>query len=347
MPDSAKDRGRPIRVEDVARAAGVSPITVSRALSAPHKVRLETRERVAEAVASTGYIVNSIASTLKSGRSSIVTVFVASMQNPHLATTVQGIIDAFSGSRFHLMFAQTGYNDELHPEIIEPVLPFRPAGMALIGVGCDRATRKALLNLDLPVVETGERSHPIDMQVQISSFEAGRLMGEHFGRQGFARVAFCGHTLGHGAERLRGFHAGLQIFRLRPELVLPIEGAQSFEDGVSSLRHILSKLSECDAIFYGTDLLAMGALMEARHGSADGLKLPAIAGYGDLDFAEHLVPALTTIRVPNYDIGRRAGEMLRRRLEGETVEEPIVHLPVQLLARESTANSVHQPRAMY
>src|SRR5690606_27569977 len=98
-----------VRVEDVAREAGVSPITVSRALNTPSLVREETRERVNQAVARTGYVVNSIASTLRSGRSKIITVFVASLQNPHLSAEAQGIIDAFEGTLYRLMFSQTGW----------------------------------------------------------------------------------------------------------------------------------------------------------------------------------------------------------------------------------------------
>jgi LacI family gluconate utilization system Gnt-I transcriptional repressor len=340
-----KTRARPVRVEDVAREAGVSPITVSRALSAPHKVRLETRRRVEAAVASTGYVVNSIASTLRSGRSSIVTVFVASLQNPHLAAAVQGIIDAFEGSRFRLMFAQTGWSEEVSDEVVQTVLPFRPAGMVLSGVGADAASRKALIELDLPVVEVGERADPVDMLVQMSSFETGRLMGEHLGRQGFSRIAFCGHTLGHGSARLEGFRASLSAFGIAPALILPLEGTQSIADGIASLDRILKVLPDCDAIFYGSDLLAMGALIDARQRR---LRVPddiAITGYGDLDFARHLDPPLTTIRVSDYEMGRLAGEMLRRRLDGQSVEVPIVEIPVRLETRKSTARQGTMPTA--
>ncbi|MDB5541329.1 MAG: LacI family transcriptional regulator [Devosia sp.] len=339
MQNPRTKRGRTVRVEDVAREAGVSPITVSRALNAPDKVRPETRQRVAAAVIRTGYVVNSIASTLKSGRSSIVTVFVANLQNPHLASAVQGIVDALEGSRLRLMFVQTGWDGEVTPDIVESIVPFRPAGIVLTGVGSDRPTRKVLLDLDVPVVEIGERSHPVDMLVQISSFEAGRQMGQHFGQQGFSRIAFCGHTLGHGAERLRGFREGLSSFGLEPRLVLPIEGTQTFDDGVASLRRILIGLDGCDAIFYGSDVLAFGALMEAGN---LGIAVPdalAIAGYGDLDFSKHLKPSLTTINIGNYDAGRLAGEMLRARLDQRALQHPIANLPARLETRLSTARS--------
>jgi len=328
---------RRVRVEDVAREAGVSPITVSRALNAPHLVREETRERVTDAVARTGYVVNSIASTLRSGRSDIVTVFVASLQNPHLAAEAQGIIDAFQASRYRLMFAQTGWRGELTADLIDSVLPFRPAGMILAGVGGDRITRRSLINLDVPIVEMGERAHAVDMLVQYSSFEAGRLMGEHFGQRGFRTVAFCGHTLGHGERRLDGFESALKAFGVTPSVVLSIEGNQSVSDGVASIERVLSQQPDCEAIFYGSDLLAMGALIEARRRGLDVPGQLAIGGYGDLDFARHLDPPLTTIKISDYDIGHLAGERLLARLEGEASHPQIVTLPIDIVVRRSTA----------
>ena len=328
---------RAVRVEDVAREAGVSPITVSRALSSPQMVRAETRQRVTAAVERTGYVVNTIASTLKSGRSSIITVFVPNLQNPHLANVVQGIADAVEGSRFRLMFCQTGWDDTLGPEVVESIVPFRPAAIVLAGIDSGRDTSKLLMDLDIPIVEVGERSHAVDVLVQTSSFEAGRLMGEHFGENGFRNIAFCGHTLGHGEERLRGFRAALEQHGLAPALVLPIEGSQTFEDGVKSVHEILRQVPDCDAVFYGSDLLAFGALMEAN---TLGIAVPgrlAIAGFGDLDFSRHLQPSLTSINIATYDSGRKAGEMLLARLEHKALDRLVANLPVTLTPRQSTA----------
>jgi LacI family gluconate utilization system Gnt-I transcriptional repressor len=329
-------RRRSVRVEDVALEAGVSPITVSRALSTPAKVSRETRERVAAAVASTGYIVNSLASTLRSGRSRIVTVFVANLENPHIASILRGIIDAFHASPFSLMFAQTGWQEDVGPDTIESVLSFRPAGMAFCGVGFGKEVRRTLLNLDLPVVQIGSVTHPLDVLVQLPSFEAGRLMGEHFGRQGFARVAFCGHTMGQGVPRLEGFHAGLGAFGVAPALILPIEGTQSVSDGIASVGTVLDRLPDCDAIFYGSDLLALGALIEAKRRGREVPQQLAIAGYGDLDFASHLDPPLTTLRVSDYDVGLRAGTALLQRIAGHA-GEAVLPTQVGLEIRRSTS----------
>ena len=337
----AKRRRRPrrasVRLEDVALEAGVSPITVSRALTAPDKVSWETRQRVVAAVASTGYIVNSLASTLKSGHSKIVTVFVANLQNPHISTILRGIIDAFHGSSFSLMFAQTEWLDEVSTQTIESVLSFRPAGMIFSGVGVGKEIRRTLINLDLPTVQIGSVTHPIDVLVELPSYEAGWLMGQHLSGRGFGRIAFCGHTVGHGTARLDGFRAALATFGSAPALVLPIEGTQSVSDGIASLREIFARLPECDAIFYGSDLLALGALIEARRLGIDVPGELAIAGYGDLDFSSRVDPPLTTIRVSEYEVGRIAGDVLRRRIEGHAGDAPVVKIPLSLEVRQSTA----------
>ncbi len=246
----------------MAREAGVSPITVSRALSAPQKVRAETRERVMDAVARTGYVVNPIASSLRSGRSSIVTVFTASLQSPHFAAAMQGTIDAFEGSRFQLMFAQTGYSEHLRADVVEASLPFRPAGVMFTGVVRDEDTRQALRRLGVPVMEMwGDGIDAIDMLVGSSTLEGGRLMGQHFGERGYRHIAYCGHTVDRGSERLDGFRSGLQPFGADVELVLPLEGTRTFADGMAAMERVLTALPNCDAVFFGTDVLAAGAML--------------------------------------------------------------------------------------
>lgn len=325
-----------MRIEDVAREAGVSPITVSRALSAPHKVKPETRQRVFEAVEKTGYVVNSIASSLRSGRSSIVTVLVASLLNPHFAAAMQGALDAFEGSRFHLMFAQTGYADAIKAEIVEMIRPFNPAGVMFIGILLHRVAREALRATPMPVMEVWGADDPIDMAAGASIEAGARLMGEHFARQGYRHVAYCGQTRPPGGAGLAGFRKGLESGGTTLGYTLAAEGTGTMSRGIAALARIRAEYPQCDAIYFGSDLLAVGAQIAARD---SGMKLPddiAMAGYGDLDFAVHLNPGLTTIHVSDYDTGRYAGLALRQRLEGDDGRPPALHVPMRLVMRDST-----------
>lgn len=327
-------RGRAVRVEDVAREAGVSPITVSRALSAPEKVREETRRRVADAVAKTGYVVNRFASTLRSGRSTIVSAFVSNLSNPHFANALQGCAAALEGSRYHVLMAQMGYSDKLQQAMIDEVLPFRPAAALFTGIVQSRRTRALLRKLDIPIMEMWDyRPDPIDMLVGFSNAEGGRLMGRHFADRGYRCVAYAGRTEDRGAQRLAGFTQG---FGREPDLVLPLEGSRTTGDGAAALGIILERLPRCEAIFFGTDLLAVGAINGARQ---SGVAVPgrvAIAGYGDLEVSRQLGTPLTTVHVSAYEMGSIAGKLLLRRLLREPVEERIVLSPVTLEVREST-----------
>jgi LacI family gluconate utilization system Gnt-I transcriptional repressor len=339
LNDSGQSGGgqKPVRIEDVAREAGVSPITVSRALSTPNKVRTETRERVLQAVEKTGYVVNSIASSLRSGRSNVVTVFVASLLNPHFASAVQGALDAFEGSRFHLMFAQTGYAGALGHDIAEILRPFRPAAVMFTGVPLKAEARAAMRRVGVPVIEVwGDGGDPIDMVAGASIEHGAQMMGEHFAEQGYRHVAYCGQTKPPGGVGLVGFRQGLERGGATLEHVLALEGTGTLSGGIAAFMDIRRACPRCDAIFFGSDLLAVGAILAARD---MGVRLPdqmAIAGYGDLDFAMHMNPALTTIRVSDYDTGRLAGLALRARLEGGKAADPIIQVPMELVVREST-----------
>jgi LacI family gluconate utilization system Gnt-I transcriptional repressor len=291
-----------------------------------------------EAVERTGYVVNPIASTLRSGRSSIVTVFVSSLRNPIFANAIQGTMDAFEGSRFQLMFSQVGYAGGQRSDIVQNVIPFRPAAVMFTTVVEDPALRRDLKALNVPIMEMwSSGQEPLDMLVGSSTYEAGQVMGRHFAERGYRRIAYFGHTLSRGADRLRGFREALAESGRTVAHVLPMEGTSRLADGSAAFDAILEAMPDCDAIFCGTDLLAVGALIAANR---SGIPVPgqvALAGYGDLDFASQIEPGITTVDISDYEMGRRAGEMLRQRLEGEAIREPVIHLPVTLKARASTA----------
>ena len=331
------DRERSVRVEDVARVAGVSPITVSRALRTPEKVKRATLDRVLEAVHETGYQINSIASSLRSGQSAFVTVFVASLQNLHYAAATQGLIDAFKGSRYHLMFAQTGYAEEVDVDLLRSMLPFKPAAVVFSGIVLNPVAIAFLKLLAIPVMELwGEVPDPIDMLVMSPAHEGGRLIGEHLVAEGYKRIAYAGHTVSRSLPRIAGLREALARHGQDLALLLPMEGTTEMADGIAVFDRILEQLPDCDVMVFGTDLMAIGALVRAQQ---RGLSVPdqmAIAGYGDLFFSAHTEPQLTTVHMSPYRVGETAGRHLQRRLNGDPVGERIIEVPLQLMARGST-----------
>lgn len=334
---SGGDGKQTVRVEDVAREAGVSPITVSRALSAPQKLKPETLQRVMAAVERTGYVVNPIASSLRSGRSNTVAVFVSSLLNPHYAAAMQGALDAFEGSRFRLMFTQIGYTDGLKPEIVETIRPFSPAAVMFAGIPMRAETRAALGRFSVPIMELWSGADdPIDMVAGASIETGAALMGQHFVQQGYKRIAYAGQTKIPGGVGLAGFRRGVKEAGGKLGFILAIEGTGNLSAGIAALSNILKDYPDCDAIYFGSDLLAVGAQIAARE---NGVRLPerlAMGGYGDLEFAKHLTPSLTTVEVSDYQTGRLAGAALRNRLEGGPDGGRIIQVPMRLIVRDST-----------
>ena len=337
MDDTGKGADRSVRVEDVARVAGVSPITVSRTLRTPDIVKPETRRRVEEAVAKTGYMVNSIASSLRSGQSTFIPVVVASLQNVHYAAAMQGMIDAFESTRYQLTFSQARYAEELSVEQIRALLPFRPAAFVFSGIVRGDEARDYLRSLRVPILEFwGESGAPLDMLVISPGRDSGRLLGEHFAEQGFARIAYVGHTGIRGQPRIEGFREALRQAGRDIALLLPAEGSSEMEDGAAAVDTVLAKLPDCDAIAFGSDIMAVGALMRLQE---IGKRIPddiAVAGDGDLFFAAHSRPRATTVHTAPYEIGKRAGELLRTRLTAGRVAKPVIQVPISLVVREST-----------
>ena len=329
--------GRAVRVEDVAREAGVSPITVSRALSSPQKLAPVTLERVMAAVNKTGYVVNSTASTLRSGRSTTVAAFVASLLNPHFAAAMQGALDAFEGSRFRLLFTQIGYVDDLGPEITETIRPFGPAAVIFTGIPVRQEAREALRALQIPIMELWSGGDdPVDM-VAGASIEAGAyLMGQHFVQQRYRHIAYAGQTKAPGGIGLKGFRRGIEEAGGTLGFTLAIEGTGNLSAGIASLGRILADYPQCDAIYFGSDLLAVGAQIAARESGVDLPRRIAMGGYGDLEFAKHLTPSLTTVEVSDYETGRLAGVALRQRLEGGDAWGHVIQVPMRLIVRDST-----------
>jgi LacI family gluconate utilization system Gnt-I transcriptional repressor len=324
-----------VRVEDVAREAGVSPITVSRTLSNPEKVREETRKKVEAAVAKTGYVLNRFASSLRSGHSAIISMFVSNLANPHFANAIQGCVDAFEGSRYHLLLAQTGYADVAQKDMLDEVLPFRPAAMIFTGPVESEAVREQLRALELPVMELWEFTpDPVDMLVGFSSFDGGQLLGRHFRERGYRRIAYAGRTSSRNGNALEGFIDGLGR---TPDIVLHLDGRLSINDGMTAFETIMTQLPDIDAIQFAGDVLAVGAVLQARKMGIDIPGQVAIAGYGDLEFSPHITPSLTTIHVSSYQMGLAAGQMLLKRLNRQEVGERVVMTPIHIELRDSTA----------
>jgi LacI family gluconate utilization system Gnt-I transcriptional repressor len=329
-------RTRRTRIEDVANAAGVSAITVSRALREPHRVAEKTRRTVLRAIARLGYVPDLVAGSLASHRSRIVGAIVPTVAGAMFADTVQGMSDALRAEGYQLLLGAHGYDLAAELALVQAFIGRRADGLILTGVQHAPATRRILAASGVPVVETWDIGRtPLDMTVGFSNFRAAKAMAEHLVARGYRRLAFVSGPLrAHDRSRPRrdGFRAGASGVAL---VELHMADGSDMRSGAKAIVELLARDARIEAAFFVNDTMAAGALMEcARRGWPTPGRV-AIAGFGDFEVAAAVAPGLTTVRISGYEIGRRAALMLTLRLAGKEVLPATVDLGFEIVARDS------------
>src|ERR1700682_2340697 len=169
-----------LTLTDVARLAGVSPITVSRALNTPEQLTADTLARVQEAVARTGYVPNRVAGGLASSRSRLVAALVPTVASPVFLETVQAGTDTLAQAGYQVMLGQSGYGETREDALLDAIIGRRPDGVILTGVMHSPEGRRRLAAAGIPVVETWDLTPtPIDMLVGFSHEKVGVAVAEY------------------------------------------------------------------------------------------------------------------------------------------------------------------------
>lgn len=323
-------------IYDVARVAGVSPITASRALSNPGIVSDRTILRVQQAVASTGYIPNMLAGGLKSKRSQTVAGLVPAISVAQFLPTVQALTETLAEAGYQLFLGQSGYDHSREEALLNSMISRRPDGIVVTGLVHSIAARERLLQVGIPVVETWDLSdRPLDMLVGFSHLKVGSAIAGYFMSKGWRHVGIATGDDHRGGVRRDGF---LAVFgRAVPTAVVPAPSSLAL--GRRALGELLDKDPELEAVYCSSDQLAQGVVAEAQ---ARGLRIPedlAVCGFGNADFAADMFPSLTSVHVDGVAIGRHAARLIVQRSRGELVDQPVIDVGFKIIERRSTATS--------
>jgi LacI family transcriptional regulator, gluconate utilization system Gnt-I transcriptional repressor len=328
--------GRP-RLSDVAIAAGVSAMTVSRALREPHRLHPGTLERIQAKVAELGYLPNGSARSLASRRSRIVAAIVPTLSFSVYAGTLQGLSDGLRAAGFELMLADSGYDLRNERSLVEAFIVRGVDALVLTGVEHEPATRSLVASHRLPIAEIWDLARaPIDLCVGFSNRGAGRAVGEMLGASGRRHWAFIGSAREHRSrKRMEGFRrAAMDAGVARPVDAL-VGNAMMIDQARNAARRLLGAGQRIDAVFCANDLLACGFLQVARE---EGCRVPddvALVGFGDFDIASIATPALTTVRVPGYRMGLMAAESLLARATDRPCTAGTADLGFEIIRRET------------
>ena len=309
-----------IKMSDVARAAGVSAMTVSRALKQDGRIAPATRRKILAVVGKLGYVPDRIAGSFSSQRSGFVGVLVPSLNNPHFAETAAGLQDILAPAGLHPLLGHTNYRAEQAELLIETMLARRPEAMIVTFDDHTPRARHLLATAGIPIVEIWELpKKPIGHVVGFSNRDAAAAMTRHLIGLGRRRIGFIGEVNDkgtRGAERLKGYldavkGAGLDSSRRVGMHAPPINMSQ----GRLAMSELLHKWPDTDAVMCVSDPAAFGAMTACM---LLGKRVPediALAGFGDFEISRCAVPAISTIAVDGLDIGRRAGALVLNLLQ--------------------------------
>lgn len=339
--------GRP-RMEDVARIAGVSLVTVSRAINQPEKLAPDTRALVQATIDRLGYVPNLTAGSLASRRSRIVAAIVPTLASSIFSDTLDGLSQTLAAAGYQLLVGQTHFRREDEAHLIDAFVGRRVDGVVWIhsgapeeaGVAADADADPVAARLAaaaIPVVEAWDLvADPIDMVVGFSNREAGAAAARHLIERGYRRLAFIGSEGGRSAARFAGFCAAAQASGLVKPLFEPLSPLGSMPEAAASFGVLRTRDPQLRAVLCSNDMLAAGVLFECQR---LGLAVPgqmAVIGFADLPIAAAVVPTLTTVHVPSHEIGRRAGELLLARMRDLPVAASRIDVGYRVVARQST-----------
>jgi LacI family transcriptional regulator, repressor for deo operon, udp, cdd, tsx, nupC, and nupG len=333
--------GRP-KMTDIARLAGVSVSTVSRALAGSKLVTDDTRERISRAAGDAGYVVNHVARGLRLQRSRQILLMLPTIANPFFAEVVLGAEQEAQAHGYGVLVGSTSGAPAREEALARHLLTGAVDGLIML-MGRMPEVLSAIAAEDR-VVAVSARVPGFDVStVSIDNVAAAQAAVAHLLALGHRRIAHIAGRTGSivAAQRLKGYRLGLAVCGIEPEADLIAAGTFSFESGEAAMHRLLALRPRPSAIFCGNDEMAIGAIKAAR---ARGLRVPAdlsIVGFDDIPYAAAFDPALTTIQQPRREMGRLAATLLIEQLAGKQTGRGGRELPYQLVIRQST-----QPAAL-
>jgi len=333
----SRRRSGAVTLHDVAKLAGVAPITASRAINTPAQVSPGVRTKVAEAIARTGYVPNFLAGGLASQRSRLVAAVVPTISGPVFLQTIQALTEALAERGYQLMLGQSGYSSDREDALLGAIIGRRPDGIVLTGIIHSAEGRRRLLAAGIPVVETWDLTPtPIDMLVGFSHEEVGRSVAAFLHRKGRRRLAVISGSDERALRRQVAFQATARSLGLGEARVVVVPAPTTLRSGRAALVELMQGGPKPDAVFCSSDLLALGVMTQAQASGTAVPKRLAIVGFGDLEFAADLEPALTTVRIDGGAIGRQASQFIVDRAEGRSTGRRVVDIGFSIVERDTT-----------
>jgi LacI family transcriptional regulator len=329
-----------VTIKDVARASGVSAMTVSRVINGSDRVSPETKQRVEQAIAELGYIPSRLARGLIRQKTGTFALIVPDVANPFFTLIVRGAEDVARRAGYRILLCDTRADLTIEREVIEEMLAHRVDGIAIAPVS-DRS-KPHLQRLDaygVQFVLIDRTVSGVESDVVLGDNVAGaRRLVEHLIGLGHRRIGFIMESddVSTARDRRAGYEAALAAAGIELDASLVVSATADPDGGLEGMRPLLDLPDPPTAVFAVNNLVAVGAIEAVR---AAGLEVPddiAIVCFDDIEHASRLYPFLTVMAQPAETLGTLGTQLLLERIEGRAPAQPrVVVLPAQFVVRRS------------
>lgn len=330
---------RPLKLAEIAVAAGVSIPTVSKVINQRTDVAPATRERVQRVIEASGYVVNRAGRALRTGQSRQIDFVVQGLYSYHTLLILRGIEEALASTDVSAVLASTHDHRQRERQWVQRLAAGSTDGVVLLLADRKSAHLRELRNHHIPfvVVDPLGELGPDDLSVTATNWAGGKAATEYLLSLGHRRI---GALLGPddfpcNRDRLAGYRSALETAGLSADPDLIRYGSWHVEPAHTEMAQLLSLPDPPTAVFVGNDEQCFGVY---RALDENGLRIPedvSVVGFDDMPYAAWLTPALTTVRQPLLEMGRTAAAMLLRLIAGGPVDNIRVELSTPLVVRSS------------
>lgn len=331
-----------VTIKDVARLAGVSPATVSLALSGDPRVNVKTRKLVKEAAERINYIPNEIGRSLRLQRTETVALIIPNtshhvFSHPYYSQLLEGITEVLNSHNYNLLLSLNPSEKELSAAYDKVLRNRRADGVIVSSASAKDRNLLRLIESGFPLVYLGKWLHDDLLSVERDDLGGAYTATAHLLRLGRRRIAHISGPLDHqaGFDRLEGYRKALSEYQVAYDPSLVIEKDFSQQSGYEAALDLISRNVSFDAVFAANDLMAIGALKLFKERAVKVPEDVALVGFDDIELASFIQPALTTIHQPMKLVGTIAASKLLALLAGKPPKEKQTVVPTDLVIRES------------
>ncbi|SHH28684.1 LacI family DNA-binding transcriptional regulator [Thermosipho atlanticus] len=328
-----------VTIRDIAKAAGVSINTVSRALNDKPDISEKTKKKILEVAEELGYVRDFAALYMRKKATNIIGVILEDSANMFFAEVLKGIETAARKYGYHIILMNTEREYEAEEQAIKLLLERRVDGLIIAPVQTREEDFKLLLDKDIPFVVLGRHiSNFVVDEIHSDEISGAFLATEHLIKTGKKNLVMIDNFLYTSAAKMRleGYKKALMDYNIKFDEKMVYFSSPQIESGYKVTKEILKNGIKFDGIFCYNDLIAIGAMKALKE---EKIKIPeevAVVGYDDIAFSNFVCPSLTTIRIKKYEMGFKAFKMLYQRLTKRRKKPKRVILDVELIKREST-----------